>query len=321
MAIDTSQQLRVLVPLDGSPAAEGALDHALALARAFTTTICLLRVIEPDARFWASTETVDWQLRRRQAEAYLRRAAERLAGARVPVRCRLEEGRAAEIIVDLCRKGEADLLIMTRYGRGGASAFRFGGTVQKVLFAAPGSVMVVDPGGKPGSRYGHILVPIDGSRQSEWAVGIATMLAQAHQGRVTMLQVIERPGTANRLWASTELLQLTERMTELRYLAAQRRAHECAARLPQCLDASFEVAIADDTPAAIQHFAEEHGADLIVMSAHGVSESSPRAYGDVSRTLLEQCSRPVLVCRTPITAGGRSCFQSAFLSESRADAG
>jgi nucleotide-binding universal stress UspA family protein len=313
--------MKILIPLDGSPAAEVALDHVLALTRAFTTTICLLRVIEPDARFWASTETVDWRLRRRQAEAYLRRAAERLSGARAPVQCRLEEGRAAEIIVDLCRNDEADLVIMTRYGRGGASAFRFGGTAQKVLYTVPGSVMVVDPDARSESRYGHILVPVDGSRQSEWAVGIATILAQAHHGHVTMLQVIERPGAANRQWASTEMLQLTERMNELRYLAAQRWAHECRARLPQGLDATFEVTIANDTSAAIQHYAEEHHADLIIVSAHSASGSSPRAYGDVSRTLLEQSSRPVLVCRTPIASASRSCFRSAFLAETRADAG
>lgn len=321
MTADTARTLRILVPLDGSPVAEGALDHARALATAFASTICLLRVIEPDARFWVSTETADWQLRRRQAEAYLKRVADRLAAAGTPARWRLEEGRAAEIIVDLCRSGDADLVIMTRYGRGGASAFCFGGTVQKVLFAAPSSVMVVDPGGMADAQYRHLLVPVDGSRQSEWAVGIAAMLAHAHDGRLTLLQVVEKPYAASRPWATAELLQLTERMTELHYLAAQRRGHECVARLPQGLAATSEVAIVDDAPLAIQRYAEEHGVDLIVMSAHGASESSPRAYGDVSRAVLEHSSRPVLVCRLPIRPAGRSCFQSAIFSEPHADVG
>lgn len=317
--------LRILVPLDGSRVAETALCHSAALARAFACTICLLRVIEPDARFWASTDTVDWQLRRRQAEAYLRRTAEKAGASGLAIQWRLEEGRAADVIADLCRSDEFDLVVMTRYGRGGAGAFRFGGTVQKVIFSVPASVLVVDPGPGPNareeSRYAHVLVPTDGSHQSEWALGIAAMIAQAHGGRVTLLQVIERPVVPGHHGATVELKQLTDRMTELQYLAARRRSLELAARMPRELNVSSEVTIADDAPLAIQHFARKCGADMIVMSAHGAARSSPRAYGDVSRALLEQSPCPVLVCRPPESPFARNCYQSALFAEPRADAG
>jgi nucleotide-binding universal stress UspA family protein len=317
--------LRILVPLDGSPVAESALHHAAALARAFACTVCLVRVIEPDARFWASTDTVDWRLRRRQTEAYLRRMAGELGTTGVATEWRLEEGRAADVISDLCRDGEFDLVVMTRYGRGGAGAFRFGGTVQKVIFSVPSSVLVVDPesGAGDGERsgYSHILVPTDGSLQSEWALGIAAMIAQAHGGRVTLLQVIERPVVPRHHGATVELKQLTDRMTELRYLTARRRSLELAARLPGELIVSSEVTIADDAALAIERFARNCGADIIVMSAHGAARSSPRSYGDVSRALLEQSPCPVLVCRPPEPASARNCFQSALLAEPCADAG
>ena len=323
VAVKDTEPLKILVPLDGSPDAEFAVAHAVALGKAFSATIYFLRVIEPDARFWASTETVDWQLRRRQAEAYLRRIAEQLRTVGAQVQWFLEEGKVAETIVDFCRTRHIDLVVMTRFGRGGAKAFRFGGTAQKVVFSVPGSVMLLDPekalSGKPLTRYGHVLVPVDGSRRSEWGVGIGAIVAQAHGARLTLLQIIEKPQMPDRLWMTSELQQLAGRMTELQYLTAQRCGQELAAQLPQGLDAQCKVIIADDVPRAIQQFVDDNDVQIIIVSAHGAASESSRAYGNVSHALLEHCTCPVLVCRTPEHAFGRSRFQSAYLSEPLAD--
>lgn len=317
------QALRILVPLDGSPVAEVAVAHAAALGTAFAATVCLLRVIEPDARFWPTTETVDWQLRRRQAEAYLRRIAEQLRTAGTPAQWFLEEGKAAESIADFCRARDIDLVVMTRFGRGGTSAFPLGGTVQKVVSSVPSSVMLVDPEqhppGEPIARYSHVLVPMDGTRRSEWAVGIGAIVAQAHGAHITLLQVIEKPQVPGRLWTTSELQQITDRMTELRYLAAQRCSLELVAQLPQGLDASSDVVIADDALRVILQFIQDNDVQIIIVSAQGVANGFSRAYGDLSRALLDHCRRPVLVCKTPAHSVARSRFQSAYLSEPLAD--
>ena len=71
---------RILVGLDGSPLAERALPHAAAVAQAFGAELVLMRVLEDDAKSGGPVDPVAWRLRRSEAQAYLRRVAEGVAG-------------------------------------------------------------------------------------------------------------------------------------------------------------------------------------------------------------------------------------------------
>ncbi|MCZ7666751.1 MAG: universal stress protein [Chloroflexi bacterium] len=62
----------ILVLLDGSALAQGALPAARALAQAFTANITLLRVLETDDKEMSTqVDPVSWHLRKAEAQAYL----------------------------------------------------------------------------------------------------------------------------------------------------------------------------------------------------------------------------------------------------------
>ena len=123
---------KVVVPLDGSGAAETIAPWAEALARRHKAALVFLHVA---ARGTAEEETRLEALRRRSGR--LARAI-RTRGGRATVR--VERGDPASEI--LRAAGPGDLIAMTTHGYGGYKRWIFGSVAEKVLQSAAGPVFV-----------------------------------------------------------------------------------------------------------------------------------------------------------------------------------
>lgn len=303
---------RVLVPLDGSRMAEAALGHAVAVATALDAGLVLLRVVEGGPALTDPAATsVDWRLRRVEAEAYLRQVAARLAEEGMDAGTEVVEGKAADEIVQFVTGRGVDLVVLASHGLGGALEFPFGGTVHKVLASAPASVMVIRPpseGAPSAARvaYRRILVPVDGSPASEWALCLAASIARRHGAELLILQIVPVPNlTSERLPRSAEETKLLGRLQELQRERGLRYLREMEARLAQAeLGVRCRVESAAHVAQGVQEVAAEEGADLIALSAHGTAEAS-FPYGKVAQRLLARSPAPVLVFQDlPAAAGG-----------------
>ena len=111
---------KILVPLNGSAAAEGALEHAVAVARETGAHIILLEAVQdslapvPEARYHVSPRQVyGCAVRGRH---YLHAVAERLRREGLTVRCAVREGEAASAILSCARQEGVDLIIMETCG-------------------------------------------------------------------------------------------------------------------------------------------------------------------------------------------------------------
>jgi len=132
---------RILVPLDGSPAAEAALDEATALARATGGALVLVRVPTVPGYATVIPETAGWipQLLRDkavEAAAYLGALAERLRGDGLDVTTDVEivaVGTVAEGILAAAADHEADLVVMSTHGRTGFRRWMLGSVADGVL--------------------------------------------------------------------------------------------------------------------------------------------------------------------------------------------
>ena len=95
---------KILVPLDRSPLAECVFPHAIALARCFDAQLVLLHVLSlPDKQDrLRAVDPLEWQLRRAEADSYLQGVCARVREAGVSCETRVNDGDAAEQIVD-CR--------------------------------------------------------------------------------------------------------------------------------------------------------------------------------------------------------------------------
>ncbi len=149
---------RILVALDGSPAAERVLPHAEALVSAFHSHIVLLRAtLSPemviaqagagDAAVGQVAPALDPQpvldADRDTSVDYLNSIATRLRAAGIDVDVETPEGAPNTVIVQRASELQADLILMTTHGRSGLGRIVFGSTADSVLRHAPCPVLLV----------------------------------------------------------------------------------------------------------------------------------------------------------------------------------
>lgn len=293
---------RVLVPLDGSAAAEAALGHGVAIAAAFGAELVLLRVVEAHAALTDPlVSSVDWRLQRAEASAYLRETASRLEAQGVTAAIEVAQGRAADEIVQLVRDRAVDLVVLAAHGQGCARDFALGGTVQKVLSRADASVMIVRPaaGGAPAPakvEYRRVLAPVDGSPAGEWALCLAASVAREQGAELVMVQIVsEVELTWDRMPRTAEETRLVDRLRALQHARGERYLEEMRSKLSRGeLHVRCRVAHAGEVVEGVLEAAREEGADLIALSAHGATGAA-FPYGKVAQRLLARSEIPVLV--------------------------
>ncbi|WP_227132907.1 universal stress protein [Halorubellus salinus] len=138
----------VLVPLDGSPLSDAALDHAL---ETFDCDVTVLNVVVPiDAPMSEGgiledvTDSDRESEARRRADRLVERASDRAAEAGRDVDTAVESGDPAETIVAYAEDHAVDHVVMGGHGGNSGLASRLLGTVATTVVAeAPTTVTVV----------------------------------------------------------------------------------------------------------------------------------------------------------------------------------
>jgi manganese transport protein len=146
---------------------------------------------------------------------------------------------------------------------------------------------VIDPASE---NYRTILVPLDHSEMDRVALGHALALAKSHRARLILLHVEE--GAASQVYG--ELAGTAEEREGTEYLRGiqERLAREDVE--------SLAIQTSSRKPAeVIVAQAREHGADLVVMGAHGHKGLKDLLFGSTINAVRHKLSVPVLVIRRP----------------------
>ncbi|HVS14878.1 MAG TPA: universal stress protein [Thermoanaerobaculia bacterium] len=293
---------RVLIGLDGSRGAEGALPHAVGLAEAYGAELVLLRVLEDAPTGAAPMDPVDWRMRHAEAEAYLNRAAARIAERGLPVEWMVAEGNAAEEIVNAAGRRDVDLVVVGSQGKSGAPSPGLCSTAQEVITGVGRSVLLVRYEDGPPSEdlspisYRRLLVPVDGSRRAEWAACQATHLARSNSAELLLACVVPVPQTPMRPPLTPEDSELVERLVERGRRWAEEYVEELRNRLmAPDLRVRALVLVSPRVDETLCELPARYDADLVVVSAHGASGEARWPYGSVASRLLTHGSVPVLV--------------------------
>jgi nucleotide-binding universal stress UspA family protein len=160
--------------------------------------------------------------------------------------------------------------------------------------------------------YKKILVPLDGSKLAECALPHAEELARASDsGEVILISATEQLRTRTRAPEARELygdpdnpglLGGKPEMT-VAFGKKERQADKYLDRIAGKLEAdgikAHEEVLTWPPDEAIVSYAEQNGVDVIVMSSHGRSGASRRAYGRVAERVLKASRVPVLMVRAP----------------------
>ena len=137
----------ILLPTDGSPAAEAGVQEGLRLAKALGAKVAFLYALEPlGPRLFLGPETLPYYQAlvddmRKEGLAALDRATRMAEEMGVGFEAHLPEGRAAEVILKEAEKH--DLLVMTTHGRTGLDAMLLGSVTQEVVRRSSKPILVV----------------------------------------------------------------------------------------------------------------------------------------------------------------------------------
>jgi nucleotide-binding universal stress UspA family protein len=143
----------ILVCVDGSRQAEGALNQAIDLAESENSRLTLLTAVSRPP-YWAGApisapgiEPLGPQLQR-EAESTLRAAVDRVP-ASIPVTTILSEEPIRDALIARIRSGEYDLVVMGTRGRGALSAAVLGSVSHYALNHCNVPVLIVRTEGDP----------------------------------------------------------------------------------------------------------------------------------------------------------------------------
>jgi nucleotide-binding universal stress UspA family protein len=127
----------ILVPLDGSPLAEGILEHALRLAGGDAACALVLLAVATNEEGGTGQE---------EAARYLEGAAGRLTAKGARVRTRVEVAKnAAAAILECVRSEDADLIALATHGRSGLVRVALGSVADTIVRGATVPVLLFRP--------------------------------------------------------------------------------------------------------------------------------------------------------------------------------
>jgi nucleotide-binding universal stress UspA family protein len=146
--------MKILLPLDGAPCSDAAVDAVLAQFRPAATEVRLLHVVEwpkelpmhlalAEGPSGASDLLASRDQAFRDGDAITTRAAERLGAAGFETSKAVVPGNARETIIDAASSWEPDVIVIGSHGRKGLDRVLLGSVSDAVVRRASCSVEVV----------------------------------------------------------------------------------------------------------------------------------------------------------------------------------
>ena len=143
--------------------------------------------------------------------------------------------------------------------------------------------------------FSRILVGLDGSEHGAWALAVATELAVAERGRLTLMAVVPRPSPW--AWAGPFIPDELPRDAERYYEAVLRTAAE---GVPQQVPAILLLRHGRAADRLLDEVRRDHY-DLIVVGSRERGRMHSALFGGLGQKLERQSPIPVLAVPAPTT--------------------
>lgn len=305
----------ILIPSDLSDTSKGALELGAALAEALGASVEVLHVIEtmlapgfsvPRAVFEPDSLLVDRQ--RGGMESRYREAGGNLDEAAFTV----VEGHPASEVLRVARERPHGLIVMGTHGRSGVDRFFLGSVAQRVLRESPCPVLIVKtPAAAPKRKervqaaaedtrpeVPRVVVGTDFSPSAEDALRWARRLAERINAQLHVVHVLPSPDVpvpGGERWftdvSAEEAAMLVQRKQaeDLMDALLDRQANGAE-------DVSAHFIEGNDPAASLRLFAQDEGAEMLVIGAHGRRGLGPLV-GRITRAMANQAPCPVVVVR------------------------
>ncbi len=183
----------ILFPTDFSERSAAALPYAAAVARRYQAKVYLAHVVmmEPAVAPAAGPPVSDWKMAE-QEMAILDRC-DLLNG--IPYETLVEEGEIGDVLSEMIRQREIDLIILGTHGRGGFKKLILGSVAEEIIREAPCPVLAVGPEVPSRAQFPgdmrHILCATDFGPGSLTALEYAVSFAEENRARLTIVHIVE----------------------------------------------------------------------------------------------------------------------------------
>jgi nucleotide-binding universal stress UspA family protein len=287
----------VLVPIDGSKRSEAALPWAAQVARIHGLTPVLVRVVDTPL-YGSSVETYQRQVAAEYfaAATNLDDLREQLAADGLRVETCIRRGEPSAAIPALADELDAAAIVMAMAAKGGLERLLVGSVAESILRRATVPVLLVraeDDRPARARRPDRILVPLDGSPQSERAVAAAQAFAP-DGATILLLRVIE---PAERAIAHATRVQMVVNRSVTGWEMV--RAQEYLEQRARCIDAArfrVEWAVRVGTPAdEIVAAMSDQAVDLIAMGTRARAAPARWLFGSTADAVVRAVERPTLL--------------------------
>jgi nucleotide-binding universal stress UspA family protein len=289
---------KIVVPLDGSELAEVVLPFVEEDVGRTGSELILIHIREPNDDHSP-----------RMIQSYLQRIAETTkinaekyqknpGGLPVIVRWEVLTGNPAEEIVSFANKEENSRVFMATHGQSGLTHWALGSVAYKVSRVINRPITLIRAkGSKPAVRergfFNKILVPLDGSKESEVTIPYVEELARSLEAEVTLMQVLKSEYVIARYLNVKEAESMKESKKEYMENLTSTMQNKGLETKLLILETQGDIA------EAINTYTAQNYVDLIVMATHG--RSGPRLWvlGSVAMKVLQEGNTPIMLIRTP----------------------
>jgi nucleotide-binding universal stress UspA family protein len=300
---------KILVPLDGSELAEVALPYAEELAGRLGSEIVLVYVMKPgsDAAEGQNHHLHEFYMQKmvESTKYSIERNFANSSEKEIKVEPVILTGDPAEQIIKYAEQEDVSLIIMATHGRSGITYWALGSVADKVARAVKRPVALIRSKGVPPDLHEDgllhkILVPLDGSKESESVIPYIEEIAARIEAEVILSQMVAQ---AYHVYAGggggvTEIPYTDEEMQPLKTSAEDYLKRVADGLLEKGITTNTQVRVGSVAEEIIK-LADEIGANLVAMSTHGRSGITRWAFGSITDRILRSGNTPVMVIRAP----------------------
>lgn len=311
--LESMNQNKIVVPLDGSELSERVLQYAKTPAVRVGTEVILLHVCDPAECHCEAGKCTVQPMHRVYVEhtaEKVRKELETAATSKINIGWEVLVGDPATQIINYATENNACRIIMAAHGRSGVGQWVLGSVAEKIARVSPIPVVIVrtftNEAQRSNSPDAKILVLLDGSNVAEQVLPYAMEHADIWSREVMLLHVCEPPYTEQRVANYLTLpghspVTEQEQYVEKEMIKCKEKAKEYLVGIEkQFRDNRLKVnseILEGNTAEMIVDYVIKNPFNLIAMTTHGRSGLSRWAFGSVADRVVHTASSPLLLVR------------------------
>lgn len=287
----------ILLPLDGSDIAEQAIPYAQSIARKTGSSITLMHVCAQKHKDMHNMHKL-----------YITKRAELLQKQMLKNKVSSYHtiGDTAEEIQKYVAENDIELVIMTAHGAGKFMTRLLGSFADDLFRLLSCSTMLIRPTKDsseacPSHQIKNILVPLDGTKNSELALPIAEEIALKTKASITLFHMVS---PANFAQAKDDIIgdmgQEVDRLNAAKMQASHKYLHSIRETLREKgINAEDYVTSGSNAAKEISKAAKHVEADLKIMATRGHLPITAWAPNSIAHQILNSGYLPLILVKSP----------------------